>query len=113
MQIQLKQSEIVTALKQYIVKQGINLAGKTVDVAFTAGRNGTGLSADISIEDSNFVVPDLDNCYTTAVISNVVQMTQAAFVDTPPVETKAEEPQAEAEAIPEVKAVQPSVSLFS
>ena len=52
MQIQLKQTEIVCALKQYIAKQGIDLAGKTIDISFTAGRRDSGLSADISIEDT-------------------------------------------------------------
>lgn len=52
MQISLKQSEIEAALKQYIVQQGINLAGKDVEIAFTAGRKETGLSADINIEDA-------------------------------------------------------------
>lgn len=51
MQIQLKQSEIIQALKLYISTQGINLNGKTVEVAFTAGRKETGLSADIDIQD--------------------------------------------------------------
>lgn len=51
MQIQLKQSEIIQALKLYISTQGINLNGKTVEVAFTAGRRETGLSADIDIQD--------------------------------------------------------------
>lgn len=54
MQIQLKQAEIVDALKQYITKQGFNLAGKTVDISFTAGRKETGLTADVSIEETDF-----------------------------------------------------------
>jgi len=63
MQIQLKQLEIVEALKQYIAKQGLNLSNKTVDVSFTAGRSGAGLTADISIEESDDMPPlqeDLD-----------------------------------------------------
>ena len=52
MQIQLKQSEIVEALKQYIVTKGISLAGKTVEVGFTAGRTPTGLTTEITIEDA-------------------------------------------------------------
>ena len=51
MQIQLKQTEIVEALKQYIAKQGFNLFNKSVDIAFTAGRKDAGLIADIAIED--------------------------------------------------------------
>ena len=51
MQIQLKQNEIVAALKQYISTQGISLRGKNVDISFTAGRKESGITADISIED--------------------------------------------------------------
>lgn len=51
MNIQLKQAEIVEALKQYITKQGINLNGKEVSIAFTAGRKETGLTADLVIDD--------------------------------------------------------------
>lgn len=55
MQINLKQVEIQAALKQYITAQGINLAGKEVEITFTAGRKEGGLTADISIEDA--VIP--------------------------------------------------------
>ena len=58
MQIQLRQTEIVEALKQFVTKQGISLAGKKVDIAFTAGRKEAGISADISIKDAG-ALPDL------------------------------------------------------
>jgi hypothetical protein len=58
MQIQLRQSEIEAALKQYVTSQGINLKGKKVEIAFTAGRKEAGMSADISIEDLG-ALPDL------------------------------------------------------
>jgi hypothetical protein len=58
MQIQLRQVEIVEALKQFIGKQGINLQNKTVEVSFTAGRKDSGLSADIVIEDCA-IIPEL------------------------------------------------------
>lgn len=51
MQITLKQHEIETAVKGYLVSQGINLVGKDVTVGFTAGRAANGLSAEIDIED--------------------------------------------------------------
>ena len=51
MQIQLKQHEIETALKLFVVEQGISLAGRDVEISFTAGRNGAGISADIDIGD--------------------------------------------------------------
>jgi hypothetical protein len=52
MQIHLKQDEITTAIKQYITRQGIPLAGKKVDVVYTATRSGAGIVVDISIENS-------------------------------------------------------------
>lgn len=51
MQINLKQSEIAEALRQYVTQQGINLTGKSVDIAFTAGRKEGGLTAEINIDD--------------------------------------------------------------
>lgn len=51
MLIQLKQTEIETALKMYITSQGISLEGRTVDIAFTSGRSGNGLTADLDIHD--------------------------------------------------------------
>ena len=51
MQIQLKQTEIVAALKQYITQQGIDLKGKQVSISFTAGRKESGISAELTIED--------------------------------------------------------------
>lgn len=53
MQINLKQTEIVDALRQYVAQQGINLSGKTVEIAFTAGRKEGGLTAEINIEDQD------------------------------------------------------------
>jgi len=56
MQINLKQHEIEAALKGYISQQGINLSGKTVSISFTAGRKESGISADMSVEESD--LPD-------------------------------------------------------
>lgn len=50
MQVQLKQREIEESVKGYLVKQGINLTGKSVTVGFTAGRSDRGLTAEIDIE---------------------------------------------------------------
>ena len=61
MQIQLKQSEIITALKQYIIGQGISLSGKAVDISFTAGRKEAGITADISIEDAGQMIPGFED----------------------------------------------------
>ena len=57
MQIHLKQPEIQQALIQHLATQGIQTSGKNVDIVFTAGRKGSGLSAEISIEDGN-ALPD-------------------------------------------------------
>lgn len=51
MQIQLKQSEIITAIKQYVANQGISLNGKSVEIAFSATRGAAGLIADVSIDE--------------------------------------------------------------
>ena len=51
MQINLKQQEIVEALKQYISNQGISLSGKSVEISFTSGRKDNGLSAEMNIEE--------------------------------------------------------------
>lgn len=56
MQISLKQSEIVAAIRGYIETQGINLSGKNVDITFTSGRKGNGLSADVDIYTGEKVV---------------------------------------------------------
>lgn len=58
MKIHLKQKEIEAALRGYIAKQGITLAGRTLEIAFTSGRSGNGLTADISIEDAG--IPGFD-----------------------------------------------------
>lgn len=58
MQIQLKQPEIVAALRQYISTQGINLSGKSVDIGFVAGRGESGLTATILIEEAE--LPELN-----------------------------------------------------
>ena len=86
MQIQLKQAEIVEALKQYIAKQGIGLTDKHVVIGFTAGRKEAGMTADISIEDADLPVIPVE-----------VPKTVLSVVPTPPVDTPiAEGPPVEA-----------------
>lgn len=53
MLIQLRQSEIEVALREYIVNQGINLTGRQVDISFTSGRKDNGISADLDIVDTH------------------------------------------------------------
>ena len=52
MLIQLRQSEIETALREYVVNQGINLNGRRVDISFTSGRKDNGISADLDIVET-------------------------------------------------------------
>ena len=52
MQITLKQTDIEKSLKEYIATQGIRTEGKDVQIVFTAGRRGTGITAELTIEDS-------------------------------------------------------------
>ena len=86
MQIQLKQTEIVCALKQYIAKQGIDLAGKTIDISFTAGRKDSGLSADISIEDTG--VTTVIEAEEAKPVLAVVKTVSEPLAATPAVEAK-------------------------
>lgn len=57
MQIILKQSDIEKSLKDYITAQGICTESKTVQIVFTAGRRGTGITAELTIKDSAEAAP--------------------------------------------------------
>lgn len=63
MKIALNQSEVVAAIRGYVAAQGIDMAGKQLDVTFTSGRKGNGLTADLDIytqaEASAVVVEDV------------------------------------------------------
>ena len=100
MQITLKQSDIEKSLKDYITSQGIRTEGKQVQIVFTAGRRGAGVTAEISIEDSVSAVS-----FTEAISDERTNPTQAVLSSTP--EITEGEPANEPEAVP-VK----SVSLF-
>lgn len=75
MQIQLKQTEILIALKDYITKKGIDLVGKSVDIAFTASRKDAGLTADMSIEDMGIpkYSEEADHAHATAAVVSLVK----------------------------------------
>lgn len=90
MNIILKQSEIVAAIKAHLISKGMDLSDKTVDVAFTAGRKETGLTADVSIEEAD--LPDLGEEGAEAV--PVVAPALSLVTATAPV---AQEPAADAE----------------
>ena len=117
MQINLKQTEIITALKQYIAGQGISLQGKSVEMAFTAGRKEAGISVEISIEDVS--LPDFglpEEGYTpkpTLIADPVVTSTASIATEetaAPAIEAQTEEDE-QAEAAPAPAA--PVSRLFS
>jgi hypothetical protein len=103
MQIQLKQTEIIAALKQYITIQGISLSGKSVDISFTAGRKEAGITADISIEDAGQPIPGFEDSPEDAVKPVLT------VVPTPP-EAKAAEEQAPAVEEPPFATDEPAVA---
>lgn len=89
MQISLKQSEIVSAIRGYIETQGINLSGKNVDISFTSGRKGNGLTADVDIyvgekEVEEVVTEDIP-------VADACEATQEAPAE-PQAESQAESP---------------------
>ena len=105
MQITLKQSEIETALKNYINQCGVSLANKTITVAFTAGRKESGISAELDIDDTPLTIPGYETAdetdsktHTKGALSVVAApvTTAAAFAPEPketPVEpTEEDEP---------------------
>lgn len=112
MQIQLKQAEIIEALKGFITQQGINLRNKSVVVGFTAGRGGAGVSADITIEDVGGLPPlEADNEEVPAGKTPVLSVVKSDTPDVPaPAPVEEEKPAAPQADSNEVKA--PSTSLF-
>ena len=101
MKVKIQQSEIITALTQYISSQGINLQGKTVAIDFTAGRKEGGLTADISIEE--LTIPDFfETSEHQAPALTVVPAPAPAPVQEAPQESPApaHEMTAEAEVVP-------------
>lgn len=137
MQIIIKQSEIEVAVKNYIAGLGINLAGKDVEVSFTAGRKEDGLSASLDIVDATLgtVVsvppkPVIEAAAPAAVVQAIsqtspaktVHVSRAQAVDPEPVQaqefaedpnsTQPEAPVAEVEAANDVE-VQPAKKVNS
>lgn len=106
MQIQLKQTEITDALRQYITQQGISLVGKSVDIAFTAGRKEGGLTAEMIIEDQD--IPG----FTTG--NDPVQLSLVPPADTGTQTTETVEPVEDTAVVEQESPVeQKTTSLFS
>jgi hypothetical protein len=51
MKLVLQEPDILAGIKLFVQSQGILLANKTVEAAFTASRKGAGLSVELVIED--------------------------------------------------------------
>lgn len=95
MLITLKQKEIEAALSLYINSRGISLLDKSVEIAFTAGRGQTGISAEVDIEDSTLSNKPLGKVTTFPANLNapiVAQTSQAAAVVAVSSEAPAEAP---------------------
>ena len=90
MQINLTQSEIVVALKNYISQQGINLYGKEVSISFTAGRKESGISAAMDIEDID--LPQFGEA-EPATLELVRSIPTELLIDNTSEEAKEEEPE--------------------
>ena len=115
MKIQVTQTEITAALKQYIVAKGISLEGKQVDITFTAGRKEAGLSAELTIEDADGavqaeVLPAVVKPALAVVSAPAVEAAPVAETPEPVVAEDFADAQAEAEA---ATAPVKTTSLFS
>lgn len=76
MDITLNQSEIETAIRQYVGGQGISLTEKLLSMTFTSGRKENGLSASLVITDKPIII----NAAPVPVVAAVAVVTTA--VDT-------------------------------
>lgn len=59
MKINIKEPEIVLAITRHLATQGIVVQDRDIEMVFKAGRKGTGLSADISIVETNPTLPEV------------------------------------------------------
>lgn len=84
MRIQLVQAEIEEALSDFIVKQGINLTGKDLQISFTNGRGNNGVTADLDIE------PSQEGRAPRSTVLHAVESTPAPVVTETKVEPKVE-----------------------
>jgi hypothetical protein len=86
MKIALNQNEVVAAIRGYVAAQGIDMAGKQLDVTFTSGRKGNGLTADLDIytqaEASIVVAEDVVVEDTTEVPAPEASVTVATTEET-------------------------------
>lgn len=83
MNITLNQKDIQKALLLYIIGQGINMEGKTLDVTFTSGRKDNGLTAALHISET--VIPGFTDSSDTEVCAAQKVNTQTAVAIAPSV----------------------------
>ena len=57
MQIQIKQHEIVEALKLYLTSKGLNLKGKKVEATFAMTRKPSEVTAEVNISETTVHIP--------------------------------------------------------
>lgn len=110
MLIQLRQSEIEEALKMYVTSQGFSLAGKQVDIAFTASRGNNGITADLDITDAGGVHLVNKDPVVALEVSSVGQAEEA------PAAVAKENPfvgSIETDVVEEATEATPAVSLFN
>jgi hypothetical protein len=106
MLITYKQKEIEAALRLLILQSGIALVGKTVDIAFTAGRKESGLSAEVNIEDDPSASSVIGGFGLTSapVQTPVLQVIDTAKLPAPAIVTLAGPAEVEAPAAPAANA---------
>lgn len=80
MQVNLNQDEIIRSVKEYVASQGISVVGKKIEITFSAGRKGNGLSAVVLVED---VLVTAENPLPAEKLTVNGETTAKASTDTP------------------------------
>lgn len=86
MKIALNQSEVIAAIRGYVAAQGIDMAGKQLDVTFTSGRKGNGLTADLDIytqAEASAVVTDVVITGVDVGTSDATVVTEVLVTESP------------------------------
>ena len=119
MQIQLKQREIEAGIRMFVVAQGINLGNKTVEIDFTAGRNGSGITALIDLEEIGVAQEPFIPSKALRMVDDPIQVVPAQYIPNQPELPKAsqvhdagEDPLVTLTASSELPVVKSSQSLF-
>ena len=82
MKIALNQSEVVAAIRGYVEAQGIDMSGKQLDVTFTSGRKGNGITADLDIYVGD-AAPAVGEASLGEAVVTEVAITEATQEDVP------------------------------